>query len=268
MERRVILCTLRGWERCWASLSGAAAREINKCITMRGYPGINCKMALMPTWDPDNLRNEWWVDEFKDILQKEPGRSFIRNPTAAVSKKNPQVLQDPTDCCETRRLEKHLKRSVKVCTGWAGHAQANIPTGESPCSSLALLQGPYRVLFRRNISLIKGCVKWTRPFLDMLVTRSLWSKMCKSMLSVGCFFFLSAHTDLCDAGQSKAARPKWWGALAARENRDPLRSPRREGKKHPTDAIWIQPIRTTVYSNKRASPPDDTPPPLKGAAAI
>lgn len=41
----------------------------------------------------------------------------------------------------------------------------------------------YRVLFRRKISLIKGCVKLTSPFLDMLVTRSLWSKMCKSMLS-------------------------------------------------------------------------------------
>lgn len=37
------------------------------------------------------------------------------------------------------------------------------------------------VLFRRNISFIRGCVKFTSPFLDMLVTRSLWSKMCKSI---------------------------------------------------------------------------------------
>lgn len=66
---------------------------------------------------------------------------------------------------------------------------------ESLISTLVHLRGPYRVLFRRNISLIKGCVKLTRPFLDMLVTRSLWSKMCKSMLSV--FFFFPAQTNIC-----------------------------------------------------------------------
>lgn len=57
LERKVILCIRRGWKRCWASLCGAA-REINKRIIMRGYSGINHELALMPTWDPDNLHND------------------------------------------------------------------------------------------------------------------------------------------------------------------------------------------------------------------
>lgn len=68
------------------------------------------------------------------------------------------------------------------------YIRAGLPGGFTPVphKHLTPISGsPYRVLFRRNISLISGCVKFTSPFLHMLVTRSLWSNMCKSMLSVG-----------------------------------------------------------------------------------
>lgn len=178
-------------------------------------------------------------------------------------------------------MEKHARLNIFSSTlhrlrwVWAGHAQANIPTmtraglnGESLISSLAHLQGPYRVLFRRNISLIKGCVKLTRPFLDMLVTRSLWSKMCKSMMSG----FFSAQANIC-AGwaipfECHKARPRWWRALPA-TGRTASRCDRlTRRKKHPTEAIWIQPTRTTVYSNKGPVLQMTHPPPLKDAGTI
>lgn len=160
-------------------------------------------------------------------------------------------------------MEKHARLNIFSSTlhrlrwVWAGHAQANIPTmtraglnGESLISSLAHLQGPYRVLFRRNISLIKGCVKLTRPFLDMLVTRSLWSKMCKSMLS-GFFFGPGEYLRrLSDTFECRKARPRWWRALPATGRTASRCDGLTRTKKHPTEAIWIQPTRLTVYSNK------------------
>lgn len=140
-----------------------------------------------------------------------------------------QVVQNLTGCCETwlawLDVEElgWVEMSLKLCTGcgvtgWTctGKYPRVGLTGQSLCRSLARLQCPYRVLFRRNISLIKGCVKLTRPFLDMLVTRSLWSKMCKSMLSAGFFFFGPGETRwLSDAVQWYAARPRRWRALPA-----------------------------------------------------
>lgn len=64
---------------------------------------------------------------------------------------------------------------------------------------------PYRVLFRRNNSLMRGCVKWTSPLLDMLVTRSLWSKMCKSILSVASSAVSSVLA--CGGGNTRAEIP-------------------------------------------------------------
>lgn len=192
-----------------------------------------------------------------------------------------QVVQNLTGCCETwlARLDVEepgwVEMSLKLCTGcgvtgWTctGKYPRVGLTGESLCRSLARLQCPYRVLFRRNISLIKGCVKLTRPFLDMLVTRSLWSKMCKSMLSAG-FFFFSAQAKL--AGWAMPFNDTQLGRDVeehCRRSEDPrpavIGSP--GTKKHPTDAVWIQPMRTPVYSNKRARPTDATPPHLKGTA--
>lgn len=75
----------------------------------------------------------------------------------------------------------------KGAVGYLTHIRAGLPdshTHRSETHRLTRISGSsYRVLFRRNISLIRGCVKFTSPFLDMLVTRSLWSSMCKSMLS-------------------------------------------------------------------------------------
>lgn len=56
---------------------------------------------------------------------------------------------------------------------------------------------PYRVRFRRNISLMRGCVKCSSPLLDMLVTRSRWSKMCRSIMFPGTGCLLSWLLALC-----------------------------------------------------------------------
>lgn len=44
-----------------------------------------------------------------------------------------------------------------------------------------VLPQPYRVLFLKNSSLIRECVKYTRPLLEMLVTLRRWSRMCRSL---------------------------------------------------------------------------------------
>lgn len=103
----------------------------------------------------------------------------------------------------------------------------------------------------------------------MLVTRSLWSKMCKSILSVAS----SALSSVFACGGENAllarwyhsnvkSRPGWW-ALPPNTT-SASRCARLTGRKT-SDAIRLQPLWTTVYSNKRDSPTNDTPPPLKGA---
>lgn len=93
-----------------------------------------------------------------------------------------------------------------------------------------LNQSSYRVLFRRNISFIRGCVKFISPFLDMLVTRSLWSNMCKSIFSVAS----SAASSVCACSGENAFlaewyhsnvkyRPGWW-ALPTNNNHHVPRS--------------------------------------------
>lgn len=73
-----LLCNL-AWEAAAKPLPGlycwqledrciyGAARAINNYITIRGYPGINWKLVLMPKWDPDNLQTGcwFWVKEVK-----------------------------------------------------------------------------------------------------------------------------------------------------------------------------------------------------------
>lgn len=107
-------------------------------------------------------------------------------------------------------------------------------------------------------------MKLTRPFLDMLVTRSLWSKMCKSMFlgtgrvpPVGCLYMqdlakcyivqMLAYTPGCGALPTdiKSSAPASCAWLTRRKNIRPK-----------------QASSTTVYSNRRGGSSDE-PPPLK-----
>lgn len=119
-------------------------------------------------------------------------------------------------------------------------------------------ESSYRVLFRRNMSFIRGCVKLTSPFLDMLVTRSLWSNMCKSIFSIAS----RADSSMCACGGENAFlaewyhsnvkyRPGWW-ALATTETTT-SRCVRLTSRKT-SDAIRLRSRWTTVYSNQRDSP--------------
>lgn len=87
---------------------------------------------------------------------------------------------------------------------------------------------------------------------------------------VGFFFF--GPEDylrwLSDTFQCHKARLGWWRALPA-TGRTASRCDRlTRRKKHPTDAIWIQPTRSTVYSNTGPVSPTTRPLLLKAQAQI
>lgn len=212
-------------------------------------------------------------NEFKDIVQKEPGGSLIRNPTAAASKTNPGSAESDR-LLRNMEVEKHLERSVKVCTctgecpdndsGSSGRRVAvqrlSSFTRSLPCSvpeKYQLNQG----VCEMNQAVL-GYAGDPQPVVQNVQVHAVGG--------VGFFFFSSCRptrisatlVNVTQLGRSDEEHERL-GRTASRCDHLAGR-----GKKHPTDAIWIQPIRTTVYSNKRASPPDDTPPALKGAAAI
>lgn len=107
-------------------------------------------------------------------------------------------------------------------------------------------RSPYRVLFRRNISLIRGCVKCTSPFLDMLVTRSLWSNMCKSIfLSVASA--AAAFLFVCACGGDNA--------LLRAERYHSNVQYRGPGKQHyPTSDDHLAPLSSTLSQKTKKHP--------------
>lgn len=110
----------------------------------------------------------------------------------------------------------------------------------------------YRVRFRRNISLISGCVKFTSPFLDMLRTRSLWSSMCRSMSSGGVRRRRRRGALGSGGGRLPGCEVSFKGENTGPgrcKRRLPLRSSHKAKKT--SDAIWLS---TTVYSSNGTRP--------------
>lgn len=117
----------------------------------------------------------------------------------------------------------------------------------------------YRVLFRRKMSLMRGCVKFTSPFLAMLVTRSLWSSMCRSILSVRSPLGEHAVENAFLAGWAHPQRGVLAanGATSSRRERPGVEKHPSQFDSSPAETLYIQTPR------KGGGVQRDTPPPLK-----
>lgn len=119
------------------------------------------------------------------------------------------------DTASTTAAAAHFSNEPFKGTRPGMHRQNTQP--RSPRAGCGGLLGPYRVLFRRNNSLMSGCVKCTRPLLEMLVTRSRWSRMCRSMLK--------ASSSGGSGGELPCVRRRACGGGSCRQSSDAAGSP-------------------------------------------